>query len=348
MRADELIKPTVPIAYVHLTLQLAAERGVSRAAMLEGVGLTVERLEQPDARIGLLDYGRLCLRALHLTGEPALGYEFGLRNNLTTHGFYGFGVMSQLNLGDSFEFAVHFAPLRMPGWTLAFFRDGDQAVLEAREGVPFGQLRQYALDMMLVSLFNTHRQFLPSRGAIELRFDCPEPEYYPRYRHRLPQTHFLAGANQLRVPAELLARPLPTADAVTARLVARECDRELALLGHTEDLPDRVRVALLSGEGGYASLEAVALRLHMTSRTLKRRLHAHGLHFRQLVDDARRRDGIRLLEDPTLNLDEIAHRLGYSASSNFLRAFRRWTGVTPGRYRERLAQYKPTAAPSTR
>jgi AraC-like DNA-binding protein len=345
MRADELNKPTVPIAYVLLTLQIAAERDVSRAAMLEGVGLTAELLEQPDARIGLLDYGRLCLRALHLTGEPALGYEFGLRNNLMTHGFYGFGVMSQASLGDSLEFAVRFAPLRMPGWTLAFFRDGEQAVLEARERVPFGQLRQYALDMLLVSLFNSHRQFLPSHGAVELRFDCPEPEYYARYRHRLPQTRFLAGANQLCIPAELLARPLPTADAVTARLVARECERELALLGHTEDLPDRVRAALVTETGRYANLEAVAERLHMTSRTLKRRLRAQGVQFRQLLDEARRRDGIRLLEDPTLNLEKIAHRLGYGASANFSRAFRRWTGATPGRFRERRAQYKSAPGP---
>jgi AraC-like DNA-binding protein len=274
------------------------------------------------------------VRALQLTGEPALGYEFGLRNNLTTHGFYGFGVMSQLTVGDSLEFAVRFAPLRMPGWSLRLFIEGDRAVLEARETVPFGMLRQYALDMMLLSLFTSHHPFMAAPDAAELWFDCAEPPYFARYRERLPKVRFAAGANQIRFPAELLARPLATANAVTARLVARECEREMALLGHTEDLLERVRATLINESGRYPDLPTVAKRLYMSDRTLKRRLRQHAISFQQLLDEARKRDSIRLLEDRTLNLEEIASRLGYSASANFSRAFRKWTGLTPGAFRQ--------------
>lgn len=335
MTPDELTKPTVPMAYVQLTLQLALERGVSHEAMLRDLGLSAGLLDQPDARIGLLLYGRLCLRALHLTDEPALGYEFGLRNNLTTHGFYGFGVMSQMTVRDAFEFAVRFSPLRMPGWALRFFVEGKQGVFEAQETVPFGMLRQYALDMMLISLFNSHHQFLPTNEPVELWFDCPEPAYYARYRDRLPSVRFLAGTNQIRFPAELLTRSISTANAVTARLVARECERELALLGHTENLLERVRATLINEKGRYPDLPTVAKQLYMSDRTLKRRLQKHSISFQQLLDEARKRDSIRMLEDPTLNLEEIASRLGYSASANFSRAFRKWTGTTPGEFRAR-------------
>jgi AraC-like DNA-binding protein len=275
---------------------------------------------------------------LQLTGEPALGYEFGLRNHLTTHGFYGFGVMSQPTVGDAIEFALRFSVLRMPGWELRSFTDGTQAVLEARETVPYGILRQYALDMMLVSLFNSFQPFMSAQGRVELWFDCPEPGYYARYRERLPPARFAMGANQIRFPAKHLGHPLVTANAVTARLVARECERELALLGHTENLLERVRATLVNEQGQYPKLETVAARLYMTGRTLKRRLHAHGIHYRQLLDEARRRDSLRLLEDPTLSLEEIAHRLGYSAPANFSRAFHKWTGATPGTFRENLGK----------
>src|SRR5262245_53013474 len=131
MTPEELAKPIVPIAYALLTLELAAERGVSREAMLEGIDLDPALFDQADARLGLLEYGHLCIRALELTGEPALGYEFGLRNNSTLHGFYGFGAMSQRTLGEAIEFAVRYASLRMPGWKLRFFVDGKHAVVEA-------------------------------------------------------------------------------------------------------------------------------------------------------------------------------------------------------------------------
>ncbi len=338
MTPDELTKPTVPIAYALLTLELAAERGVSREAMLEGIELETGLFEQADARIGLLEYGHLCIRALQLTGEPALGYEFGLRNNSTLHGFYGFGVMTQRTLREAIEFAVRFASLRMPGWKLRFFVDGSQAIVEARETVPFGVLRQYAQDMFLVGLVTSFGPFLSSRDEVELWFDCPEPEYYARYRDRLPPARFSKGAMQIRFPAERLTRSLVTANAVTARLVARECERELALLGETEDLWERVRAAIVNEKGGYPNLDAVARRLYMSSRTLKRRLKTHGTSFQQMLDDARKRDSIRLLEDRTLSVEEISHRIGYSAPANFLRAFRKWTGKTPGSFRGRVGR----------
>lgn len=337
MTPDELRKPTVPIAYVLLTLQLAEEHGVSREQMLKGLKLAPGVLDQPDTRFGLMEYGQLCIRALQLTGEAGLGYEFGLRNNLTTHGFHGFGVMSQQNVREAIEFAVRFAPIRMPGWDLRFFVEGEQAVVDVRETVPFGILRQYALDMILVTLTNSVRQFLRrSEPGLELWYNCPEPDYFSRYRERLPPVRFSMAANQIRLPAAVLQRPLPTANAVTARLVARECERELALLGHTEGVLERVRAALVNEQSSYPSLDAVAKKLFMTSRTLKRRLQTHGISFQTLLDEARHRDSVRLLEDPSINLEEVASRLGYSASANFSRAFRKWSGKTPGDFRARL------------
>src|SRR5262249_20172874 len=151
-------------------------------------------LEQADARIGLLEYGHLCIRALELTGDPALGYEFGLRNNSALHGFYGFGVTSQRTLREAIEFGVRFAGLRMPGWKLRFLVEGSHAVIEGRETVPFGILRQYAQDMFVVGLITS---FGLSREEVELWFDCPEPKYYARYRDRLPPARFSKGAIQI-------------------------------------------------------------------------------------------------------------------------------------------------------
>lgn len=334
MIPEELRKPTVPIGYVLLTLQLAAERGIGPEAMLKDVRFPLELLDQPDSRLGLLEYGQLCLRALHLAREPALGYEFGLRNSLTAHGLVGFGLMCQPTVRAALEFASrYFAPLRVPGWHTQLLVEADQAVVQVHETVPYGLLRQYAVDMLMVSFVTTLRPLLPADSALELWFDCAEPSYYHRYRDRLPPAQFSKGANQLRFPAIHLMRALPGANAVTARLVARECERELALLGHTEDLLERVRAALLNEHGQYPDLDAVAARLFMSSRTLKRRLQQHGLSYQHLLDEARKRDCMRLLEDPTLSLEDIASRLGYTTATNFGRAFRRWTGRPPGSFR---------------
>jgi len=167
-----------------------------------------------------------------------------------------------------------------------------------------------------------------------LRFDYPEPDYHARYRHYWPKTRFMTGVTQLRMPLEYLDRPLRTADAVSAKLAERECERELALLGSADDLVKGLRALMVNQDGCYPSLEVVAEQLHLTTRTLIRRLSVRGCSFRQLLDEARQRDSQTLLRDPTLSLADIANRLGYSTAANFSRAFRGWTGLSPGQFRQ--------------
>lgn len=104
-----------------------------------------------------------------------------------------------------------------------------------------------------------------------------------------------------------------------------------------EGLPERVCALLLAAEDGrYPRLQDVAASFCMSSRTLKRYLQEHDVSFQQLLDQVRRVDALRLLEQPELTLDDIARRLGYSSRSNFSRAFQAWVGQSPGSFRQRI------------
>ncbi len=82
--------------------------------------------------------------------------------------------------------------------------------------------------------------------------------------------------------------------------------------------------------------EEVASRLNISLTTLRRRLQSEGTSFQRLKDDCRMEAAIHYLNCPELTNDIIALRLGFDESSAFFRAFKRWTGVTPGAYRNRL------------
>ncbi|HMJ14843.1 MAG TPA: AraC family transcriptional regulator ligand-binding domain-containing protein, partial [Polyangiaceae bacterium] len=334
MKRSDIANPSVPISYLLLTLEQGVERGLSREALLEGTGIANAQLEDPGGYVPFLRYGHVVARVLEWSGDSGLGYDFGLRAHLSTHGVPGFGLMNSRTLREAAGFGMkYFSKLRTPGFSLRCFVEGPHAVAEMHEAACFGPLRQYAFDMVLVTMTHVARQFV-ERSELELWFDCPEPEYYARYRDRLPPVKFATGVNQVRVPVERLERRLETANVVTQRLVVEQCEREMALLGHREPVLSRVRAALADAREGYPDLEGVASRLGMSSRTLKRRLREHGLTFRQLLDDIRRRDGIRLLQGTTLSVEDIAYHLGYTAPGNFSRAFRSWTGVSPAVYRK--------------
>src|SRR4030095_9273717 len=84
---------------------------------------------------------------------------------------------------------------------------------------------------------------------------------------------------------------------------------------------------------GEPSRKALAERLHMSERTLARRLRERGISFRGLLDDVRKELGLGYMEEQRHAVTDVAYLLGFSDQSNFARSFRRWTGFTPSQYR---------------
>jgi len=119
-------------------------------------------------------------------------------------------------------------------------------------------------------------------------------------------------------------------------------------------LLDRRTDTLLSGIpqlGGYAeqvlaladcelrtiSADHISGRLGVSERTLHRRLAAEGTSYRELIESARKAAALRYLEQPR-SLEEVADLLGYASTQSFQRAFRRWTGTSPGSYQRQHAR----------
>jgi AraC-like DNA-binding protein len=78
--------------------------------------------------------------------------------------------------------------------------------------------------------------------------------------------------------------------------------------------------------------------MHLSPRTLKRRLAEHGVTYSSLAEGELREKAMLLLRSVDLSLEQVAERTGYSDVANFTRAFRRWTGQTPAQYRRSLVE----------
>jgi len=93
-------------------------------------------------------------------------------------------------------------------------------------------------------------------------------------------------------------------------------------------------------EEGYfqedTSLDVIAKKMHTTSRTLRRKLTAEGSSFQQLKDNNRRDSAINLLADNRVSIADVGRRIGFTETPAFTRAFKQWTGLSPGAYRKGL------------
>jgi AraC-like DNA-binding protein len=142
------------------------------------------------------------------------------------------------------------------------------------------------------------------------------------------------------LPSRVLDAPLRAADPLALREAVLICERELERISTLETYAGRVRRLLLSHPNGFPSLEATARMLHMTPRTLHRRLVEEGTSFRELLEAERRQLAREHIKAGRFTLQEIAYRLGYTDFANFRRAFKRWEGSSPAAFRDAVSSYE--------
>ena len=156
-------------------------------------------------------------------------------------------------------------------------------------------------------------------GPYEKLFGCP--------------VSFGSDANRLLIGRGEADHPLPTGNRDVAAAHDRILVEQLARLDKRNVIA-RFRASLLERmTSGEVSEEDIASDLHMSRRSLQRRLAEADASYQSLVDDTRRDMALRYIQDPTNSATDITFLLGYSQQSVFTRAFRRWTGMSPSEYR---------------
>jgi AraC-like DNA-binding protein len=306
---------------------------VAPAQLLGGFGLSEQGLEDPQARLSLPVMNALLERARALTGEPGLGFYLGLQKRLSMYGFLGFATMTATTVREALELSVRYSPVITTAISLRLQVEGGYAALIIEEHADLGSARDIALLNLVVGMRTLAVRMTgdaKESGMIDLAL--PEPGYYPRFAHLLPNARFEQPVTQLVFDAARLEQPLPSADRSALRLAREQCEQELLALGFDGSLAQRVRRALAARDG-FLALEDAAAALHMSPRTLKRRLQEAGTSYSELLDKERCERALLLLRSVDRSLEEVAARLGYSTVPNFARAFRRWTGQTPAGWR---------------
>lgn len=330
--------PTLPGGYARELLDLCVRFGVHPPALCAGLSLSPESLADPGTRVDLVTFAGLVRRAVALTGEPGLAYYVGLHTRVSWHGFLGFAAMTAGTIGEALELMERFGRTRTEAISLAVRRDGPHVSVLLEEHPALGDLGEFLVTALFVGLALIGESL--AGRALEGRIDMrhAEPPYFRKFAAAVPRlanVSFGQPANRIVFPAEVAALRIVTADPAATRLAREQCERELSALG--EGAPVVSHVCSLLRDDLSLTLPLVAKRLSMSPRTLKRRLAEQGTTFSDLIDSARRQRALALLEDRRDSLDAIADKLGYCDTASFSRAFRRWTGMTPGEARGRLS-----------
>ncbi|HLA32822.1 MAG TPA: AraC family transcriptional regulator [Pseudomonas sp.] len=334
---------SVSVAYLQGLLDYLERHGVASAALLERAQLSPQLLAQRDQRIAASTYLELLGLGVQLSGDDCLGLHLGEAVRPGYYGVLGYLIMSCATLADALHRQARYATLV-----------GNLGRVDLADEPPREGLEPQVAHSWQPLLAQQQRQLSEETLAAWVTFghwisglDVPPSEV--RFQHAAPadtREHqrifrcpvlFDQADNALVFPKRLLSTPLGQADAQVRLMLDAYADRLLGEIQQGQSVLDRARLELARQlpEAG-ADLGLIAARLALSPRTLQRRLREAGLSFNQLVDETRQQLVLHYLRDPALELAEIAFLVGFSEPGSLARAFRRWTGQSPGEYRRHL------------
>jgi AraC-like DNA-binding protein len=324
---------TFPASQVLQLANLASRWGIASEELLAGTGLTLADLESPQVRVRTDTLVMLSERTRELTGEPGIGFYMGLQKRLSMYGFLGFAAMSASTLREAIELFVRYSPAVTTALRLELSVWGDSAHLLVEEKVDLGSAHDIGLFSLLVGM-RTLTEAMTGRQSSAGSVDVPiaRPGYFGRFAHLLPGARFGQARTAFHFEASALDTALVTPDRSALNLAKEACEQQLTALGFDRSLSARVRRMAVSDDG-FRRIDVVARSLHLSTRTLKRRLMDEGVTYSALLDGERHKRALTMVSVTDLPLEEVAHRLDYSSFANFARAFRRWTGESPAQYR---------------
>ena len=334
-----MISRTSSSAWVRGVADMFSAEGLDIESLLRDAGLDPAALHDPDGRFSIDDVSVLWEMAVARSGKPTLGLSRALALAHGNLGIVRYAMMSCPTLLVALERLVRYMNLVSNAATFGLseapqghwfelgHRGGERPV--PRQRVEFGML-----TMLSSCSWFTGRELT----ALAVDFVYPQPaDARPHEAAFGCPVNFAQPANRALLRRADLGLPLSARDAAMAKLHERLVDEELARLegAHFSHQVRRLVSDRMLGE--EPRREQIAAALHVSDRTLQRRLHAEGTSFQRLLDDTRRELAQQYLRKPRSSVKQVAQLLGFEDQSNFFRACKRWFGESPARYRARFA-----------
>ncbi len=325
---------TVTSQIARKILGAAVALGADMVSLRDAVGLTPEVLVDPEARVPLATCTALFEEAARRTGDDAFGLHAAELARRQPDNVLAFAMQSSPTLGEAYRRAVRCSRLINDTLSIHLEIDDQECRLIHHQGHP-GSPPRHGVECSLAMFFLFGRQALGAGFHVQqVSFRHARPPNTAEHTRLFEAPLvFEQPHDSLTFARDLLDLPLPAASERLCRHLDRLMDEMLAALPRRGEVAERVRAVLAEDLRGGPSLEGVAGRLGMTTRSLQRRLRAEGASYNDILDELRHELALRYLGQPGLALAEVAFLLGFAEQSAFHRAFRRWREVTPAEWR---------------
>lgn len=273
--------------------------------------------------------------AARLSRLPDTAIKAGQRQTISNFGVFGFALLTSSTFAQAFRFGLQHLDLAGAVMHIDFRRENGVGILQTRNPMALGGNLQFVAEYwrssMTALLSDVLGRPFPS---LAMYFPYRRPDHFKAY-HRVfnCELHFGADTMQWHFDARVLDETCPKADALTSRVCQDFCERIVSSSRESQLQRAVQNICMVQGMGAKVTAHSVAAMIGMSDRSLHRHLAQEGTSFKRLLDNTRFSVAAEYLQTTGLSVDEIAVRCGYGDVSNFRKAFRRWSNLSPSDYR---------------
>ena len=328
---------TIQAKSVEKIIKFAADKGVRPEDLYSAVHLDSSLLQDPDNRIPFAQLVELYEKAAELTHDKDFGLHLGETVDLRLFDVVGYSALNSGTLGEAFARVARYHSIWTDGAVFKVETSNDTSAIIYRYVDESINAHRQDSEMTFAAVVSLCRIAVDENWtSTAVEFQHPKPRDTSEHARlfRCPIS-FDAPVNKISFASCSLSLPIEKADAGLVRMLDRHAQELLAKYPPRDTVIDNARTVITRElNGGNPSLEQVAAQLGLSERTLQRKLQELGTSHNDLVEQIRRDLAMRYLKEPDMAICEVAYLTGFSEPSSFHRAFKRWTGVTPGEFRE--------------
>ncbi|TXH75933.1 MAG: AraC family transcriptional regulator [Lysobacteraceae bacterium] len=337
---------------VRILLAVATEAGFPPSEWLPEGLLAIDDHGQIPSLLGYAQACAIIRRAVQDLPIPDLGLRVGIRQDVGHFGVLGLAMFSAQTFGEALRIGIRFAPTTGAMLDLSVQEQAPTAgddnenagvAICARMRHPDSMIEAFLCEELFVSCINLCRGLLGSGFAPQrLEMAQPRPAYAADMAMLLGcDIDFDCAENRAFIAERWLRTRMPAHHPDSARHTLALCETQLPPSNAERDIVTAVERLLRLRLGTHPRETEIAAELHLTERSLRRRLHAANTSFREIHDRLRCEAADAMLATSTATVADIGTSLGFSDPREFRRAFKRWTGAPP---RPRRATRKSHAA----
>lgn len=338
MKAARVRLGDLSVGFVQSLADALRTQGIDPDPLLAQYGLDAARLAEAHGRLSIPRYMRLGHAAIQLSQQPAIGLLMGRVSRMNQLGLAGVTAAQAPTVREAARALIRFEPLYAQNYRgqSSFAEDSQGAWLRFYSISPYNAYNRFVVDSVMASWLGQLSQLAGCElQAEKVQIEFAAPDYAARYAEFFGcPVEFDKGVNQLRLNRDSLALRNPLHCPSTWRQLLELSENALEQLTRTRSLSERV--SRLLGpllKGREPDLAEIAAKLQLPAWTLRRKLAEEGSGYREILNDTRRDLALTYIRDTELAFGEIAFLLGFASAEAFQRAFKRWSGRTPGEFR---------------